>query len=125
LRLSRGDGSVVIQFNAPCWYPGVGEGNARSSAIPFGLWRDAGMTFPGNGCAVSGSRMICAGPVIGFAVSSSPKSPLRIRSVGTVPVLVCSRPNFTHSSDQKKNSLLRPVLKRPGQVTGPLMENPG
>src|SRR5437867_1210406 len=57
LRVSRGLGLVPIQLVLPRWKPGVGSGYVLSRAAPLGLRRLLGMTLPGKGWPVSGSRM--------------------------------------------------------------------
>ena len=92
LRVRRGFGLVPIQLLAPRWKPGVGSGYMLSSAIPFGLRRSAGITLPGKGCPVSGSRTSTWRPKNGLvALNSSLKSPRRMAAVGTVRVFVSSR----------------------------------
>ena len=96
----------MIALAVPWRKPGVGIGYALMIAMPFGESRPSGMTLPGNGWPVSGSRTMRAplkNPL--FGSSSSPKSPRRIRSVGTVMIAVASWKKLTHSCDPKKNSL--------------------
>src|SRR5678815_3510273 len=88
--------------------------------MPLGLCRSLGMTLPGNGEPVAGSRMICAEPNHRFgAVSHSPKSPLFMRAVGTRRVLVWVCRRLAHSSLYVKNSLLRSELNFLGMKMGP------
>ena len=98
---------LPIQLLAPCWKPGVGSGNAFMSARPWGLMRFCGITLPGKGRPVSGSRITRPG-------SSELKSPLRIACVGTMPVCSSTVRSRCHSWPQKKNSDCLSSLNTPG-----------
>src|SRR4030088_2479802 len=93
--------------------------------MPLGLCLSLGITFPGNGAPVAGSRMICGALYQRLgAVSHSPKSPFFMRVVGTVRVLVAVCRRLAHSSLHGKKSLLRSALNFLGMKMGPATLNP-
>src|SRR5215467_5964878 len=94
-------------------------------AWPLWLILEVGMMLPGNGAPLVGSLTVRTFEKNGLdALSNSLKSPLRMATLGTVPVLVLSYRRLIHSSPQKKKSLLRSELKRCGRKIGPPISKP-
>ena len=94
--------------------------------MPFGLSRLAGTMLLAKGRLFRGSFTGMAFPKnVLVGESNSLKSPPRMASDGTIPVLATDWWYEIHSSETKKKSFSRLVLKWPGTKAGPPMVNPG